>query len=455
MSFQTTNPATGERIDSYEPHDESAVDAALTDAVEAFESWRDRSIESRQEVAAELATVLRANTEKYAELMAAEMGKPVDQGIGEVEKCAWLCEHYAERSGEYLQDERIGAEPDAETYVSYEPLGPVLAVMPWNYPFWQVFRFAVPALTAGNVAILKHSPTTFGCAEAIAAAFHDAGYPEAAFQSLRVETDRVEDIIGDDRIRAVTLTGSTRAGRAVAEVAGRNIKKTVLELGGSDPYIVLDDADLDAAVETAVTARTQNGGQSCIAAKRLFVHTDVYDEFLDRFVDEMTALTVGDPMDSDTDVGPQARGDLLTDLHEQVQASVDAGATLHCGGELQDSEGFYYPPTVLTDVPESCPARTEELFGPVATVVEVEDEASAVRLANDTDYGLSASVWTEDRERGRRVAEQIDAGAAFVNEMSKSDPRLPFGGIKDSGYGAELSHHGIKEFTNAKTYWIQ
>ncbi|MBX0325984.1 NAD-dependent succinate-semialdehyde dehydrogenase [Halomicroarcula sp. F13] len=455
MTFETTNPATGERIDTYQPHDEATVDAALDDATTTFESWRDRSIEARQELAAELASVLRARTDKYAQMMADEMGKPVDQGVGEVEKCAWLCEHYAERGGEYLQDERIGTEPNAETYVAYEPLGPVLAVMPWNFPFWQVFRFAVPALTAGNVALLKHSPTTFGCAEAIETVFRDAGYPESAFQSLRVEADRVESIIADDRVRAVTLTGSTRAGRAVAEAAGRNIKKTVLELGGSDPYVVLDDADLDDAVETAVTARTQNGGQSCIAAKRLLVHTDVYDEFTDRFVEEMTALTVGDPTDDETDVGPQAREDLLEGLDEQVQASVDAGATLQCGGDPLDGDGFYYPPTVLTDVPEDCPARTEELFGPVATVVEVEDEADAIALANDTNYGLSSSVWTEDRERGRRVAEQIEAGAAFVNEMSKSDPRLPFGGVKDSGYGSELSHHGIREFTNAKTYWIQ
>ncbi len=453
--FETTNPATGERIETYETHNDAALESALADVDETFETWQKRSIEFRQELAASLAETLRDNTDEYARVMTREMGKPISQGIGEVKKCAWVCEYYAERAAAHLQDERIGTEPGAETYVAHEPLGTVLAVMPWNFPFWQVFRFAVPALTAGNTVLLKHSPTTFGCAEAIVSAFREAGYPEGAIRSLRIEAERVEGVIDDDRVQAVTLTGSTRAGRAVAEAAGRNIKPTVLELGGSDPYIVLDDADLDDAIETAVTARTQNSGQSCIAAKRLFVHTAVYDEFVDRFVDRMAALTVGDPTDPETDVGPQAREDLLETLHEQVTASIDAGATVLCGGDPLDRTGNFYPPTVLTDVPVDCPARAQELFGPVATVVEVDDETEAVKLANDTPYGLSASVWTTDRERGRRVAEEIDAGAAFVNKMSTSDPRLPFGGIKDSGYGSELSQHGIREFTNAKTYWIQ
>ncbi len=453
--FETTNPTTGERIATYDNHDDATVQAALTDSAKTFETWRERSIESRQELAANIAETLRDNTDQYAQMMTREMGKPIEQSVAEVEKCAWLCEYYAERAGAHLQDERIGTEPGAETYVSYEPLGTVLAVMPWNFPFWQVFRFAVPALTAGNVVLLKHSPTTFGCAETIVLAFRDAGYPAGVIRSLRIETDRVEKVINDDRVRAVTLTGSTRAGQAVAEAAGRNIKRTVLELGGSDPYIVLDDANLDAAIETAVTARTHNSGQSCIAAKRLFVHTEVYDEFLDRFVDQMSSLAVGDPTNPDTDVGPQARDDLLTTLHKQVTASIDAGATVQCGGDPLDRIGNFYPPTVLTDVPADCPARTEELFGPVATVVEVDDEAEAVEQANDTAYGLSASVWTADSERGRRIAEKIEAGAAFINKMSMSDPRLPFGGIKDSGYGTELSRHGIREFTNPKTYWIQ
>lgn len=455
MTFEITNPANGERVETYEPHDEAAVEATLTSAAEAFGDWADQSIESRQKLAAALSPILHQQKHEFAQLMAREMGKPVDQGTSEIEKCAWLCEYYAERAVEHLQDERIGTEPGVESYVGYEPLGPVLAIMPWNYPFWQAFRFAVPALTAGNAVVLKHSPTTFGCADAIIEIFESAGYPEELIQSVRIETDRVEKMIADDRVRAVTLTGSTRAGSAVAEIAGRHIKHTVLELGGSDPYIVLDDADMNAAVETAVAARTQNSGQSCIAAKRLFVHTDLYENFLREFIDGMTELSVGDPLTATTEIGPQARADLIETLHTQVQSSIDAGATLRCGGAPLDRKGFYYAPTVLTDVPPDCPARTEELFGPVATVVEVESEREAIEAANDTDYGLSASIWTEDRERGRHVAERIEAGAVYINEMSKSDPRVPFGGVKSSGYGSELSRHGIREFTNTKTYWIQ
>ncbi|MEZ3118101.1 NAD-dependent succinate-semialdehyde dehydrogenase [Halobaculum sp. MBLA0147] len=453
--FETHNPATAEALETYTTHDAEAVETRLAAAADAFDDWRDVSIEERTEAAAELATGLRERTDEFARLMTREMGKPITQARSEVEKCAWLCEYYAERAPEHLQDDRIGTEPGVKSFVTYEPLGPVLAIMPWNYPFWQVFRFAVPALTAGNVALLKHSPTTLGCGEAIADLFEDAGYPSACLQTLRVDTDRVSTVIEDARVAAVTLTGSTRAGRAVARQAGEQLKKTVLELGGSDPYIVLDDADVSAAAETGVLARTQNSGQSCIAAKRLFVHTDVYDQFREAFLDGMADLTVGDPTDEATDVGPQARGDLLEELHEQVTASVEAGATVALGGEPLDRPGHFYQPTVLTDVPRDCPATTEELFGPVATLVEVDSEAEAIRRANDTTYGLSASIWTTDRERGERVAREIDAGAAYVNELSKSDPRLPFGGIGDSGYGTELSEHGIKEFTNEKTIWIQ
>ena len=453
--FQTINPTTEARIDTYESHTDETVETKLSTAASTFDSWQSRSVVSRQLLAQRLAETLRENKDEYAMLMAKEMGKPHSQGIGEIEKCAWLCEYYAERTAEHLQDERIGSNPGAKTYVSYEPLGTVLAVMPWNYPFWQVLRFAIPALTAGNVLVLKHSPVTFGCAQAIVEALHDSGYPEGTIQSLQIEAERVEDVIADDRIRAVTLTGSTRAGSAVAKAAGENIKKTVLELGGSDPYIILDDANLDDAVETAVTARTQNSGQTCIAAKRMFIHTDVYEEFINRFVEQMESLTVDDPTDPETDVGPQAREDLLTGLHEQVMKSVDMGAVVECGGSPLEREGYFYPPTVLTDVPENCPALSEELFGPVATVVEVKSEKDAIEKANNTQYGLSASIWTDDLERGQAVAKQIDSGAVYVNEMSKSDPRLPFGGIKDSGYGSELSYHGIREFTNAKTYWIE
>jgi succinate-semialdehyde dehydrogenase/glutarate-semialdehyde dehydrogenase len=327
--------------------------------------------------------------------------------------------------------------------------------MPWNYPFWQVFRFAAPALTAGNVALLKHAPNVSKCAQVIEEVFEKAGYPESAFTSLLIDTEMVGDIIADERIAAVTLTGSERAGRAVAESAGAEIKKTVLELGGSDPFIVFDDANVEAAARVGAQARLQNGGQSCIAAKRFIVHEDVYDEFLDRFIEEMESRTVGDPMEEGTDIGPQARDDLLNDLHDQVQRTLSAGASLELGGEPLDREGFYYPPTVLTDVPHDAAAACEEVFGPVAPIFQVTDKVEAIELANDIDLGLGASVWTEDLDQGERAAREIEAGATFVNELVKSDPRLPFGGIKNSGYGRELARHGIREFTNKKTVWIQ
>ena len=318
-----------------------------------------------------------------------------------------------------------------------------------------MFRFAAPALTAGNVALLKHAPNVSKCAQVIEEVFTKAGYPESAFTSLLINTEMVEDVIADERVAAVTLTGSERAGRAVAKSAGAEIKKTVLELGGSDPFVVLDDANVEAAARVGAQARLQNGGQSCIAAKRFIVQESVYDEFLDRFIEEVDSWTVGDPMEEETDIGPQARDDLLSGLHEQVQQTLDAGASLELGGELLDREGFYYPPTVLTNIPRDAVAACEELFGPVAAVFRVANEAEAIQLANDTDFGLGASVWTADLDRGERVARAIDAGATFVNELVKSDPRLPFGGIKNSGYGRELARHGIHEFTNKKTVWVQ
>jgi len=327
--------------------------------------------------------------------------------------------------------------------------------MPWNFPFWQVFRFAAPYLTAGNVGLLKHASNVPGCAKALEDVFREAGYPEGVFQTLLIGSGEVDDVLADDRVRAATLTGSGPAGRAVAETAGKHLKKTVLELGGSDPFVVLADADLDAAVEKGVQARTQNGGQSCIAAKRFIVHEDVYDEFLDRFVDAFESLTVGDPMDEATDIGSQADPKLMAELHEQVQASVEAGATVQTGGEPLDREGAFYPPTVLTDVPEGCPADAEETFGPVAAVYEVGNEDEAIALANDTRFGLGASLWTEDRDRGERLARDVDAGCVYINEMTKSDPRVPFGGVGDAGYGRELSEAGIKEFVNRKTVWVQ
>ena len=452
---ESLNPATGEVAERYETHDEGDVDAILGDAHSAQDGWSSRRIEEREELMAEAGEVLRENRREYAEVMTREMGKPISQAIGEVEKCAWVCDYYAERGAEHLQDERIGAEPGTNTYVRYEPVGVVLAVMPWNYPFWQVFRFAAPNLTAGNTGVLKHALNVPGCALAIEDVFERAGFPDGVFRSVLISGSEVSDVIEDDRVRAVTLTGSNRAGESVGEVAGRSLKKTVLELGGSDPLVVLDDADVEAAAETAAHARNLNSGQSCIAAKRHIVHEDVYDDFLDAFVGAVEDLSVGDPMEEDTDIGPQARDDLRDELHGQVEESVEAGASVLTGGEPLDGEGYYYPPTVLVDVPDGCPASNEEIFGPVAAVFEVSDEDEAVEKANDTQYGLGASIWTEDLERGERLTHRIDAGITFVNEFVKSDPRLPFGGIKESGYGRELAGDGIHEFTNRKTVWVQ
>jgi succinate-semialdehyde dehydrogenase/glutarate-semialdehyde dehydrogenase len=452
--MEARNPATGEVVATYDDHTETEVDAALARATDRFEDWRDRTVQDRCGYLERAADLLRERIDEYAELMTTEMGKPIDQARAEVEKCAWVCDYYAERAPEQLADEVIGTAVDADTLVSYEPLGPVLAVMPWNFPFWQVFRFAAPNLAAGNVGLLKHASNVPGCALAIETVLRDAGVPEGAFQTLLVGSSTANDVIADDRVRAVTLTGSEPAGRAVAERAGRELKKTVLELGGSDPFVVLDDAPLAETVEKAVSARVQNNGQSCIAGKRFIVHTDVYDAFVDRFVAAMDDLTVGDPAEEATDVGPMARPDLMHELHEQVQRSVDAGATLALGGEPLEREGAHYPPTVLTDVPPDAAAACEETFGPVAAVIEVEDEAEALAVANDSDLGLGASVWTADLERGERFARGFEAGCCFVNEYVKSDPRLPFGGIKDSGYGRELSHHGIHEFVNRKTVWV-
>jgi succinate-semialdehyde dehydrogenase/glutarate-semialdehyde dehydrogenase len=453
--MESTNPATEETVATYDPLSQAEIKETITAASSAFEQWRDVGIEERKRLLTDAAQVLRDDKRQYAETITEEMGKPISGAIAEVEKCAWGCEFYAERADEFLQPEAIGSDPAAKTYVRYDPLGPVLAIMPWNYPFWQAFRFAAPNLAAGNVGLLKHASNVSGCALAITEVFEKAGFPENTFQSLLCGSGKVDQIIEDDRVAAVTLTGSEYAGKAVAETAGRELKKTVLELGGSDPFIVLDDADIDATAEVAVRARNQNSGQSCIAAKRFIVHEDVYDEFLQAFTRKVEALTVGDPMEERTDVGPQAREDLMEELHDQVQTSVDEGARVVTGGEPLDREGYFYPPTVLTDVPLTCPAAAEETFGPVSAVISVADEAEALDVANSSRYGLGGSVWTEDLDRGERVATDIEAGCVFVNELVKSDPRLPFGGVKDSGYGRELSVDGIREFVNKKTVWVQ
>src|SRR5713101_1374978 len=385
--------------------------------------------------------------------MALEMGKPVTQGEAEVEKCAWGCEYYAEHAARFLAPEPRETDA-ARSYVRFDPLGPVLAVMPWNFPFWQVFRFAAPALMAGNAGILKHASNVPRCALEIERVFRAAGLPEGLFGTVLVGPAAVPALIADARIRAVTLTGSDRAGSQVAEQAGRHLKKTVLELGGSDPFIVLEDADLERAATTAVEARLINSGQSCIAAKRFIVVEHVAERFLERFTSEMRARRVGDPLDPATQVGPQARLDLRENLHRQVQESVKRGARLVLGGQVPAGQGAFYPPTVLIAVEPGMPAFDQETFGPVAAVIRAKDEADAIRLANASPYGLGASVWTADVKRGERVAREIDAGSVFVNALVKSDPRLPFGGVKRSGYGRELSQYGLREFVNIKTVWL-
>ena len=453
--MESRNPATGELIEEHEPHDTDDIDAALGRATAAFDDWSEQPTVDRQTLLEATASLLEERVDQYAELMTREMGKPIEQARAEVHKCAWVCEYYAETAEQHLQDEVVESDPDARTLVSYEPLGPILAIMPWNFPFWQAFRFIAPNLAAGNVGLLKHASNVPGCALAIEAVLEDAGMPEGVFQTLLISSSEVDSIIEDDRLAGVTLTGSEGAGRAVGRTAGQQLKPSVLELGGSDPFVVLDDAPIEATAERGAFARLQNTGQSCIAAKRFIVHDAIYDEFVDAFVAEVEALTVGDPIDEDTDIGPMARPDLREDLDDQIERTLDTGAELLTGGEPVDGEGAYYQPTVLTEVPSDSAAATEETFGPVASVTRVSDEQEAIEVANDTEFGLGASVWTSDLDRGEAFARRFEAGLCFVNELVKSDPRLPFGGVKNSGYGRELSRHGIREFVNAKTIWVQ
>jgi succinate-semialdehyde dehydrogenase/glutarate-semialdehyde dehydrogenase len=453
MAIESINPATEEIMERFEELDGSEIEAALAGALSAFESWRRRPLDQRGALMSAAATELRRDKDRLARLITLEMGKPITEAEAEVEKCAWCCEHYAANTASYLADQPH-ASSATESYVAFDPLGPVLAIMPWNFPFWQVFRFAAPALMAGNTALLKHSSNVPSCSLEIAAVFRRAGFPEGVFQSLLVGSAAVERLIADDRVRAVTLTGSDVTGGKVAAAAGKALKKTVLELGGSDPFVVLADADIEKAVGVAVTARNQNSGQSCIAAKRFIVEAAVADEFEGRFAAAVQALHMGDPLQRETRVGPLARGDLREDLASQVERSVSAGARVATGGRAPQGRGYFFTPTVLTAVAAGMPAFREETFGPVAAVIRAVDAATAVRLANDTPFGLGASLWTRDIERARHLARDIEAGSVFINGMVASDPRLPFGGIKRSGYGRELSEYGIREFVNVKTVWI-
>jgi succinate-semialdehyde dehydrogenase / glutarate-semialdehyde dehydrogenase len=457
MTWKTVNPATGETVREYEDTSWSEVERALEAAQAAHQRWRRQPFEERARLMRRAAELLRDRSNRYAELMALEMGKPVKDGRSEVEKCAWVCDYYADEAEGQLAPVPVDTpDTDAKTYWAHEPIGVVLAVMPWNFPFWQVFRFAAPNLMAGNAGLLKHASNVPGCALAIEEVFRDAGFPEGLFRSLLIGHEVSERLIEQPLVRAVTLTGSVRAGKAVAGKAGSLVKKTVLELGGSDAYVVLEDADLDAAVEICVKSRLTNSGQSCIAAKRFVVTAGVKDPFERRMVERMRSVRMGDPFDEATELGPQARADLRDELHDQVERSLAAGARLLLGGELPDGPGAFYPPTVLTDVTPGMPAYEEELFGPVATIIEARDEADAVRIANDSVFGLGAAVFTRDVERGERIArEEFQAGACFVNAFVRSDPRLPFGGVKESGYGRELSPLGIREFVNVKTVWVE
>jgi succinate-semialdehyde dehydrogenase/glutarate-semialdehyde dehydrogenase len=449
----TVNPATGAALETYPLLGPDGIEAALARAADAFARHRRTTFAERSEKLRRAADLLERDRRAHAERMTREMGKPITQAVAEAEKCAQGCRYYADHAAAFLADEPRQTEA-GRSLVAYEPLGPVLAVMPWNFPYWQVFRFAAPALMAGNVGLLKHAKNVLGCGESLAALFREAGFEEGVFQHLPVETDAVEAILRDGRVMAATLTGSEGAGRAVGRAAGDALKKTVLELGGSDAFVVLADADLDEAVRVGVTARVQNNGESCIAAKRFILEKPVAEAFTARFVAAMEALRVGDPMDEATDVGPLAREDLRDEVHDQVQRAVNDGATVLCGGRIPEGPGFYYPPTVLGGVRAGSVAFEEEIFGPVAALVVAEDADDAVRLANASRFGLGGAVWTRDRAKGEAVARRLECGSAFVNAMVRSHPDLPFGGVKASGYGRELSHHGIREFVNVKTLWI-
>ena len=454
MAFRSINPADGATLKVIEPWTGAQIDRALDGAAAAAALWSDMPLERRCELLRTLAWVLRERREPLARLITREMGKLIGEARAEVEKCALGCEYYADHAAAFLADEPAASDA-GRSFVAYQPLGTVLAVMPWNFPFWQVFRFAAPALAAGNTALLKHASNVPQCALAIEELFQDAGILPGVFTTLMIESGQVEAVIADPRVHAVTLTGSEAAGRKVGAAAGRALKKSVLELGGSDAFIVLADADLELAVKTAVTARFQNAGQSCIAAKRFIVDDAVADEFVERFRIGVEALRAGDPLDPATTLAPLARPDLRDELHRQVEASRALGAVAVTGCEPIPGPGAYYHASILDRVTPGMPAAAEELFGPVAAVLRVRDEEEAVTLANTSRYGLGGSVWTRNAARGEHVARRLECGCAFVNGMVKSDPRLPFGGVKDSGYGRELARHGMLEFVNTKSVWIR
>lgn len=453
MSIQTINPATGKVEKIFDVYSLEKVFSIIDDVDNEFKNWKSTTFNERSKLMKTAAQILRSKKNEYGKIITLEMGKPISQAISEIEKCAWVCDYYAENAEKFLTKEIVSTDAN-ESYIQFDPLGIILAIMPWNFPFWQVFRFAAPSLMAGNACILKHASNVPMCALAIEEIFEQAEFPRNLFRTILVDSSYVEELINHPKIKAVTLTGSDLAGKQVAQNCGKVLKKTVMELGGSDPFIVLQDANIELATKTAITARLINNGQSCIAAKRFIIAEKVFDEFEKKFVDLMMKVKVGNPMEQTTELGPIARKDLLFELESQVDKSVKMGAVILCGGKRINREGFFFEPTVLSNVKKGMPAYEEEIFGPVASLIKVKDEAEAIAVANDTQFGLGASLWTANIEKAKILASKIDSGSVFINGMVKSDPRLPFGGIKNSGYGRELSHYGIKEFVNIKTVWI-
>jgi len=453
MAIQSINPATQEILKTFDAHTDEVLENIVAQADTTFRNWHQTSFAERQNLMMKVAEILEQEVDYYAELISLEMGKPISQSMGEVKKCANVCRFYAEKAEGFLQEEMIQTQA-SKSFISYEPLGVILAIMPWNFPFWQVFRFAAPALMAGNTGILKHASNVPQCALAIEEVFRKAGFPVGAFTSILVGPDKIEKLLQDDRIKAATLTGSEGAGSKVAEAAGREIKKVVLELGGSDAFIVLEDADIDQAVETAVNSRMINTGQSCIAAKRFMVVEPVADAFLSKMKDILESKKTGDPLEKDSDYGPLARRDLATELQKQVIESVGKGALVYLAGGQEDPDSAYFKPMILTDVAPGMPAYDDELFGPVATVFRVKDEQEAIRIANDHRYGLAATIFTQDTAKAEKLAHQIESGNVFINAMVQSSPEMPFGGVKKSGFGRELSYIGIREFVNLKSIWM-
>jgi succinate-semialdehyde dehydrogenase/glutarate-semialdehyde dehydrogenase len=450
MSLKSINPFTGKLIEGYPIHSDQQIEKILNNSIEAYKSWKEVSINERAIMMKRAAELLRDKKMIYAEIMCNEMGKCITEAQAEVEKSAWVCDFYADKAEEFMTPKMITTDYNISKVI-YQPIGPILAIMPWNFPFWQVFRFAAPNLMAGNTGILKHASNVSGCSLSIQEIFESAGFPVGVFQSVLIRGSETSKVIQDKRIAGVTLTGSTEAGKKVAEAAGKSLKKTVLELGGSDPYLILADADVSLAAEKCAAGRLLNAGQSCIGAKRFLVHNKVYDEFVAAFKKAMKTVKLGNPLDINTQMGPLANTSFRDDLHYQVEKSIKAGASCILGGEIPDMAGAFYPPTILTDVKPGMPAYDEELFGPVASVMRVKNDEEAVHIANDSVFGLGAAVFSKNIENAEKIAEKIESGAVFINDFVKSDPRLPFGGVKESGYGRELSIEGFHEFLNIKT----